>query len=72
VQIDLVPTLCLSNCFWQIYGINTSEMITKLASYKNLPKAITDYAFERFDKIRNVSGKLPTSKIRKNIQNIMQ
>jgi len=47
-------------------------MITKLASYKNLPKAITDYAFERFDKIRNVSGKLPTSKIRKNIQNIMQ
>ncbi|HET8765667.1 MAG TPA: succinate dehydrogenase flavoprotein subunit [Rhodanobacter sp.] len=49
-----------------------AEVIKPNTPHKDLPASILDKALDRFDKIRNADGELPTAQIRTKMQRTMQ
>ncbi|AIF81185.1 succinate dehydrogenase flavoprotein subunit [endosymbiont of Acanthamoeba sp. UWC8] len=58
--------------FGRAAGIRAAELVKPQTPHKELPKNAFELGFARFDKIRNSSGKLHTSEIRKEMQKTMQ
>jgi succinate dehydrogenase / fumarate reductase flavoprotein subunit len=58
--------------FGRAAAIRAAEVVKSGSQHKTLSKDIADAGFDRFDKIRNANGKLATSKIRKEMQAVMQ
>ena len=58
--------------FGRAAAIRAAEVLKSGSQHKTLSKDIADAGFNRFDKIRNANGKLSTSKIRKEMQAVMQ
>ncbi|MBA8667416.1 succinate dehydrogenase flavoprotein subunit [Holosporaceae bacterium 'Namur'] len=58
--------------FGRAAGIRAAELVKPKTPHKELSKEAQEAGFARFDKIRNSSGKLHTSKIRKEMQRTMQ
>lgn len=58
--------------FGRAAAMRAAEVVKPNSSHRELPKDIGDAGFDRFDKILNSKGKLPTSKIRGSMQATMQ
>jgi succinate dehydrogenase / fumarate reductase flavoprotein subunit len=58
--------------FGRAAAIRAKEIIKPNQRNKELPKDAADAALDRFDKIRHSKGKLPTAKIRAEMQDLMQ
>jgi succinate dehydrogenase / fumarate reductase, flavoprotein subunit len=58
--------------FGRAAAIRAAEVVKGGDAHKKISKDVADAGFDRFDKIRNSKGKLPTAKIRDEMQNVMQ
>jgi succinate dehydrogenase / fumarate reductase, flavoprotein subunit len=58
--------------FGRAAAMRAAEVMKSGSPHKALSKDVADAGFDRFDKIRNANGKLATSKIRKEMQAVMQ
>lgn len=58
--------------FGRAAALRAKEVVTPGAAHPKLAEAITEKIIERFDKTRFANGDLPTSKIRSEMQQIMQ
>ena len=58
--------------FGRAAALRAAETITPGASHKAVNQAALDRTLERFDALRNASGRMPTAVIRDNLQHAMQ
>lgn len=58
--------------FGRAAAIRASEIIKPNSPHHKLPKNAGEKAIERFDRIRNSNGSLPTAKVREDMQHTMQ
>jgi succinate dehydrogenase / fumarate reductase, flavoprotein subunit len=58
--------------FGRAAAIRAAEVVEKGASHRSIPQAETDRALAHLDRWRNARGSLPTSKVRLEMQKVMQ
>jgi succinate dehydrogenase / fumarate reductase flavoprotein subunit len=58
--------------FGRAAAIHAAKIVTPGAAHKKLPADVLTPLVDRFDRLRNANGKTPTSKLRADMQRIMQ
>ncbi|GIL40633.1 succinate dehydrogenase flavoprotein subunit [Roseiterribacter gracilis] len=58
--------------FGRAAAIRAAEVVEAGASHRSVPQSETDRALSHFDRWRNAKGSLPTSKVRLEMQKVMQ